>query len=60
VKFYNKMTMKSKNKKFDSVKMMRDIRDKLHQEYEKNPEKRKLDLERVRKKYMKLKSVVNK
>jgi len=49
--------MKTKNKKFDAVKMMRDIRDKLHQEYEKNPEKRKRDLERVRKKYMKLKSV---
>jgi hypothetical protein len=52
--------MKSKNKKIDSVKMMRDIRDKLHQEYDKNPEKRKLDLERVRKKYMKLKSAVKK
>lgn len=46
--------MKTKNKKFDAVKMMRDIRDKLHQEYEKNPEKRKKDLESVRKKYMKL------
>jgi len=46
--------MKTKNKKFDAVKMMRDIRDKLHQEYEKNPEKRKKDLERIRKKYMNL------
>ena len=45
-----------KIKKFDAVKMMRDIRDKLHKEYEKNPEKRQEDLERVRKKYMKLKS----
>ena len=40
-----------KNKKFDAVKMMRDIRNKLHQEYEKNPKKRNEDLERIRKKY---------
>ena len=46
--------MKTKDKKFDAVKMMRDIRNKLHQEYEKNPEKRKQDLERVRNKYMKI------
>ena len=46
--------MKTKNKKFDAVKMMRDIRNKLHQEYEKNPEKRNQDLERVRNKYMKI------
>ena len=45
--------MKTKEKKFDAVKMMRDIRDKLHEEYEKNPEKREADLERIRKKYMK-------
>jgi hypothetical protein len=40
--------MKVKNKKFDAVKMMCDIRYKLHQDYENNPEKRKKDLERVR------------
>jgi hypothetical protein len=44
-----------KTKKFDAVKMMRDIRDKLRKEYESNPEKRKEDLERVRKKYMRVK-----
>ena len=44
--------MKTKDKKFDSVKMMRDIRDRLHKEYEKNPKKREKDLIRVRKKYM--------
>ena len=48
--------MKTKDKKFDAVKMMRDIRDKLHQEYEKNPEKRQQDLEKIRNKYMQLKT----
>ncbi len=42
----------NKNKKFDAVKMMRDIRNKLHQEYVKDPEKRQKDLEKVRQKYM--------
>jgi len=51
------MKMKTKDKKFDAVKMMREIRNKLHQEYEKNPEKRHQDLERIRMKYMKLKTV---
>lgn len=46
-----------KTKKFDAVKMMRDIRDKLHMEYENNPEKRQKDLDRVRKKYMKQKAL---
>ncbi len=46
--------MKTKDKKFDAVKMMREIRDRLHQEYEENPEKRKIDLERIRKKYIKI------
>jgi hypothetical protein len=41
-----------KTKKFDAVKIMRDIREKLHKEYENNPEKRQEDLEKVRKKYM--------
>ena len=45
--------MKTKEKKFDAVKMMREIRDKLHQEYEANPDKRKKDLERIRNTYMK-------
>jgi hypothetical protein len=48
--------MITRDKKFDAVKMMRDIRDKLHQEYERNPQKRQEDLERVRKKYMKIKT----
>jgi hypothetical protein len=46
--------MKIKDKKFDAVKMMREIRDRLHEEYQKNPEKRKLDLERIRREYMKI------
>jgi len=45
-----------KTKKFDAVKMMRDIRDKLHKEYENNPGKRQEDLERIRKKYMRIKT----
>jgi hypothetical protein len=44
--------MKNKEKTFDAVKMMRDIRNKLHEEYKKNPQKREDDLERIRKKYM--------
>ena len=43
------MKMKTKNKKFDAIKMMRDIRNKLHEEYKRNPEKRKSDLLRIRK-----------
>ena len=46
----------SDNKDFDAVKMMREIRKQLHEEYEKNPEKRKIDLERIREKYMKAKT----
>jgi len=45
--------MKIKDKKFYAVRMMREIRDRLHEEYQKNPEKRKIDLERIRRKYMK-------
>jgi hypothetical protein len=44
--------MKNKEKKFDAVKMMRDIRELLHKEYDKNPEKRKADLERIHQQYM--------
>lgn len=39
--------------KFDSVKMMREIRDQLHFEYTEKPEKREKDLEKIRKKYFK-------
>ncbi len=38
-------------KEFDTVKMMRDIRAKLHAEYEKNPALRKKRLARIHKKY---------
>ncbi|MCK4296905.1 MAG: hypothetical protein KAX28_09675 [Candidatus Marinimicrobia bacterium] len=38
-------------KKFDSVKMMRDIRAKLSASYMKSPEKEQKDLEIIRKKY---------
>ena len=39
------------NKEFDSVKMMRDIREKHHTEYESNPELREKRLAVIRKKY---------
>ena len=43
-----------KNKKhFYTVKMMRDIRDKHHEMYEKNPELREARLIVIRKKYAK-------
>jgi hypothetical protein len=35
----------------DAVKMMRDIRSKHHEEYEKNPELREIRLAEIRKKY---------
>jgi hypothetical protein len=44
--------MKTK-KNFDAVKMMRDIRDKRHAEYEKNPQLREKRLAEIRKKYAK-------
>ena len=44
--------MKTK-KDFDAVKMMRDIRNKKHAEYEKNPQLRKKRLAEIRKKYSK-------
>jgi hypothetical protein len=46
--------MKTKEKKFDAVKMMRDIRNKLHEEYESNPDQRKVDMERIRKNFKKM------
>jgi hypothetical protein len=42
--------MKTK-KNFDTVQMMRDIRDKHHREYEINPELREKRLLEIRKKY---------
>ena len=42
--------MKTK-KDFDAVKMVRDIRNKHHEEYEKNPELREKRLAVIRKKY---------
>jgi len=42
--------MKTK-KKFDAVKMMRDIRDKHHEEYKANPEFRQKRLSEIRKIY---------
>ena len=47
--------MRTKHKRFDAVRMMRDIRDSLHKEYENDPKKREKDLIRVRKKYMRSK-----
>lgn len=40
-----------KDKKFDAVKMMREIRDKLSKRYSEDPEAEKRDLEGIRKKY---------
>ena len=40
-----------KEKKFDAVKMMRDIRNKLHEEYKKHPQQKHKDLEQIREKY---------
>jgi hypothetical protein len=45
--------MKAK-KDFDAVKMMRDIRDKHHDEYESNPALRETRLMEIRKKYAKM------
>ncbi|MGR3318794.1 MAG: hypothetical protein ACUZ8O_09985 [Candidatus Anammoxibacter sp.] len=43
--------MNDKLKKFDSVKMMREIRDKLSKKYIENPELENTDLNKIRKKY---------
>lgn len=40
-----------KDKKFDAVKMMREIRDKLSKIYSKDSEVEKRDLREIRKKY---------
>ena len=39
------------NKKFDAVKMMRDIREKLSEKYWKHPDILKMEMEEIRKKY---------
>jgi len=43
-----------KDKKFDAVKFMRDIRDELSRNYNKEPEQQNKDLALIRKKYAKL------
>ena len=40
-----------KKKKFDAVKMMRDIRDKLTKRYLENPDLEISDLQKIRRKY---------
>ena len=40
-----------KDKKFDAVRMMREIRDKLSKRYREDPEAEKRDLLDIRKKY---------
>jgi len=40
-----------KEKKFDAVKMMREIRDKLSEQYSDNPKLEEIDLQKIRKKY---------
>jgi hypothetical protein len=40
-----------KEKEFDSVEMMREIRNSLYEQYKKDPEARKRDLALIRKKY---------
>ena len=45
------MLSKKKFKKFDAVKMMREIRDNLFKKYQEKPELEEKDLELIRKKY---------
>ena len=45
------MMNKKVNKNFNAVGMMRKIRDKLSEEYNRNPEKEEKDLIEIRKKY---------
>ncbi len=40
-----------RDKKFDAVRMMREIRDKLSKRYSEDPEAEKRDLQGIRKKY---------
>ena len=41
----------TKNKQFDAVQMMRDIREKLSEKYWKRPDILKKEMEAIRKKY---------
>lgn len=43
--------MKIKEKQFDAVKFMRQIREKLRRKYRNNPSLRKKNLEKIREKY---------
>jgi hypothetical protein len=43
--------MKKTEKLFDCVKLMRDIRTKIHEKYEKNPELRQIQLDRIKEQY---------
>lgn len=43
--------MMKKNKKFDAVKMMREIREKLSEKYWKHPDILKKEMDAIRKKY---------
>jgi len=45
------MKDKSKEKKFDAVKMMREIRDRLSKRYREHPELEERELEAVRRRY---------
>lgn len=49
-KYYNQLVMET-IKKFDSVKMMREIREKLSDKYWKHPDILKKEMEEIRKKY---------
>ena len=40
-----------KDKKFDAVKIMREIRDRLSKRYSKNPETEEKELKKIREKY---------
>lgn len=52
------MMNRKKNDNIDAVEMMRNIRDRLSKDYNKNPEKEEKDLIEIRRKYG-LKSKVN-
>jgi len=48
---YLDLTIMKTEKKFDTVKMMREIREKHHEVYETNPELREKRLLEIRRKY---------
>ena len=49
----------STEKEFDAVKMMREIRQKHHEEYKSNPQMREIRLAAIREKYAKKIKVKN-